>query len=181
MAGRVAAVATLFMLATGTGQAADMEHVRSDEAPIRALLQAGCERSATFRALVADIDSRPGIVYVASAIRLSRHMDGALLHVTSGAQTIPILRVLIRTGIAGDYAISVLAHELQHVLEILRIGPRAIASIAVTFAALDSDASDAKFETHEARAIAEQVIRELGRQGKPKARRTLPVRDPKAP
>jgi hypothetical protein len=150
-----------FMLVASVAEGGEFGHVRSEEPPLRTMLRRGCERSATFRALVEEIDSLPGIVYVASTVRLSRHMDGALLHVKSGAQTIPILRVLIRTGIAGDYAISVLAHELQHVLEVLHGGAKSAASIADTFAALDDGASDAKFETPEARAIGERVLREL--------------------
>ena len=151
-----------FMLLAANGEAAEFEHVRSEEASIRVLLRNGYERSATFRMLVDDIDSRPGVVYVASTIRLSRHMDGALLHKLGGSPDIPILRMLIKTAIAGDYAIGILAHELQHVLEVLRAGsPADGAAMATLFGALDHQAADSKFETEEARAITSRVLDEL--------------------
>ena len=151
-----------FMLLAANGEAAEFEHVRSEEASIRVLLRHGYERSATFRMLVDDIDSRPGVVYIASTIRLSRHMDGALLHKLGGSPDVPILRVLIRTSIAGDYAIGIVAHELQHVLEVLRAGPpRDLAAMATLFGALDGQTEDSKFETEDARAITSLVLSEL--------------------
>ena len=151
-----------FILLAANGEAAEFEHVRSGEASIRVLLRNGYERSATFRMLVDDIDSRPGVVYVASTIRLSRHMDGALLHKLGGSPDVPILRVLIRTGIAGDYAIGILAHELQHVLEVLRAGsPADSAAMATLFGSLDDQTADSKFETEDARAITSLVLTEL--------------------
>ena len=76
--------------------AADFLHVRSDDAEVRALLAAGYERSATFKALVDEIDARPGIVYVAQAVKLSGNLEGALLHTVAGSRELPMLRVLLK-------------------------------------------------------------------------------------
>jgi hypothetical protein len=143
--------------------ASDFTHVRSDDASIRALLRSGYERSSTFKRLVDEIESLPGIVYIEPAAKLSRGMDGVLLHAVGGSGDIAMLRVLLKTNLAGDYAVAVLAHELQHVAEVLRAGPpRNGTEMAARFAAHDPQKGDSKFETEEARAITGAVLRELG-------------------
>jgi hypothetical protein len=140
----------------------DFIHVRSDDASIRALLRSGYERSPTFRAVVDDVESRPGIVYIEQAVKLSRAMDGALLHTIAGSREMPLLRVLLKTNLAPDYAIAVLAHELQHVVEVLRAGPpKDAAAIAALFASLDHQTADSTFETEDARATTSLVLSEL--------------------
>src|SRR5262245_30178834 len=142
--------------------AADFNHVRSEDAFVRDLLRAGYQRSSTFKALVDEIESGQVIVYIERVAKLSREMEGALLHTAAGSSEIRFLRVVIKTSLAGDYAIGVLAHELQHVAEVLRAGATDRNSIANVFAAPDADLpADAKFETPEARSIAERVVREL--------------------
>ena len=95
-------------------------HVRSDEPAFRAVIAEGYQRSDTFRALVDELDSHPGIVYIASIPKLSQGMEGALLHTVAGSPSLPVLRVLLRGFPVGDYAIALVAHELQHVAEVLR-------------------------------------------------------------
>ena len=138
------------------------KHVRSNDVAIRARLADGYRRSPTFRRLVDEIEALPGLVYVAVAVKLSQGMDGALLHSVSGSPQMPILRVLIRTGIAGDYAIGVLAHELQHVVEALRGGFAVSgAALGAFFATLDHQTTSPKFETEEARQVEARVLSEL--------------------
>lgn len=164
---RSRSAAILALVVTGTTAlahtktAAGFDHVRSDRAPIRALLASGYERSATFRRLVDDIGQLPGIVYITETVKLSQCMDGALLHTVGGSGQTPILRVVIKTNLAGDYAIGILAHELQHVAETLRAGLTSGTAMGVLFASLDRDGSSSKFETEEARLVAARVIEEL--------------------
>jgi len=151
-----------FMLLAANGEAAEFEHVRSEEASIRGLLRNGYERSTTFKALVDEIESRPGIVYIAQAVALSRGMHGALLHAVGGSREIPIFRVLLKTNLGREEAMAILAHELQHVLEVLHAGsPADAAAMARLFGALDHQIEDSKFETEDARAIASRVLSEL--------------------
>jgi hypothetical protein len=156
-----------FVFAAGRATASDFLHVRSDDASIRALLRRGYDRSPTIRALVDEIESRPGIVYIEQAVKLSRGMDGALLHAVAGSGQMPLLRVLLKTNLAPDYAIAVLAHELQHVVEVLRAGPpNDAAAMAALFAVLDQQTADSKFETEDARAITSLVLNELRARGR---------------
>jgi len=164
--GKTAALAAVWLVGFSSSAdraaAADFTHVRSEDAFVRELLRAGYERSLTFKALVDEIESGQVIVYIDRVVTLSRGMEGALLHVAAGSSEIRFLRIVIKTSLAGDYAIGVLAHELQHVVEVQRARLTDGNSIANMFAALDADLpADAKFETPEARAITERVVKEL--------------------
>jgi hypothetical protein len=145
--------------------AAAFRHVRSAEADVREILTAGYERSLTFKALVDEIESLPGIVYIDKTIALSRGLDGALLLAAAGSRELPILRVLIRANLSGDYRIANLAHELQHVAEVLRAGAATSDGMSRLFASLDEPdrRPGSRFETAAAQAITEQVLKELGR------------------
>jgi hypothetical protein len=139
-------------------------HVRSDEKSFRALIVEGYTRSPTFKALVDEIESLPGVVYIEPTMKLSEGMEGALLHAVAGSPTLPVLRVLVKGHPAGDRAVALIAHELQHVAEALRA--RATSSPAAMtrfFESLDAAHThgQAKLETEGAQRIAEQVLREL--------------------
>ena len=157
---------------------AEFRHVRSARADVRALLRAGYDRSLTFRSLVDEIESLPGIVYIDTSIALSRDLDGALLTATAGSRDLPILRVLIRSTLSGDYRIATIAHELAHVVELLRSGARRPDEISGLFATLDSPVGRAgrRFETEAARDVTKQVLIELAggkATGSPRHRRRL--------
>lgn len=94
-------------------------HVRSSEPRLRALIDHGRVRSATFRALVERVDALPGIVYVEPTPGLSsRGLGGALVYMVGGASTERYLRVLIDLNTSDNRVIEVVAHELQHALEV---------------------------------------------------------------
>ena len=148
----------------GANPATQFRHVRSERPRIHALLAAGYERSATFRKLVDELERLPGIVYIDETVKLSQEMDGALLHAISGSPQMPILRAVIRSSLGGDYAVSILAHELQHAAEALSAGPLTSSSaMGALFGSLDREPSSSTFETEEARLVAARVIDELRR------------------
>ena len=136
-------------------------HVRSESATIRARLVDGYVRSEMFRRLVDEIERLTGIVYIDETVKLSQHKYGALLHAIGGSRQMPILRVMIKSNLAGDYAIAVLAHELQHVVETLQAAPSSGPAMGSYFASVDREASTSKFETEEARRVTTTVLDEL--------------------
>ena len=148
-------------------------HVRSDEPSFRAIVTEGYQRSATFKALIDELDSQPGIVYIASIAKLSQGMEGALLHAVAGSPSLPVLRVLLKGHPAGDHAIALVAHELRHVVEVLRAGATS-SPTAMTrfFASLDAahSAGMSKLETEAAQEIAARVRRELQQSARINAR-----------
>jgi len=140
-------------------------HVRSSEAPVRNLIAEGYARSATFRALVDAVDDLPCVVYIASAVKLSQGMRGALLHLPGPAREMPVLRVLIKTNLATHESIAVIGHELQHVIEAVT-APAAEARLDVTaaFDRLDPSArahGSHKYDTALAISMTARVIDEL--------------------
>jgi hypothetical protein len=107
-------------LASGHGVDSDdspLQRLRTTDAVILAAIDEGRRRSPTFASLVEAIERSNVFVYVMRAQKLPHHgMDGCL--VPSGSQS-RYLRVLIAMGLGPDRTIMVLAHELQHVREVL--------------------------------------------------------------
>lgn len=152
------------VLCSSPATAATFEHVRSAQAPIRAWIVEGYERSETFRALVDEIEALPGIVYIDATVAMPHGLDGALLHVVAGSRDLPLLRVVLRLSLNRTGGIATLAHELQHVAEVLRAGQTADSSaMAALFASIDeADRNGSShFETQAARQVTARVLDEL--------------------
>ena len=139
-------------------------HVRSEQAPVRQWLTEGYERSPTFKSLVDEIDRLPGIVYSEATTRVPSGLDAALLHTVAGSRKLPMLRVVVRFSLSRTIGIATLAHELQHVAEVLRAGQTADSSaMTALFRAIDEThgVGSGQFETQEAREVAVRVRDEL--------------------
>lgn len=155
----------LLVLSSSAAPPTPFGHVRSDQASIRTWIAEGYEQSTTFRALVDEIDRLPGIVYIEGTLAIPHGLDGALLHSVAGSRELPLLRIQLRLSLSRAVGIATLAHELQHVMEVLRGGRMSDASaMAALFAALDEahDRGAAHFETEEARQVTARVLHELG-------------------
>lgn len=146
-------------------QAPTFNHVRSEESGIRRLIVDGYARSATFRELVDAVEDLPCIVYIASVVKLSQGMSGALLHRSVGPRETPILRVLVRANLSRDETIAIIGHELRHVIEAVSAGP-AVDGLEMTaaFDRLDPGAQASGVSTYETEAaiqVATKVRDEL--------------------
>ena len=155
------------MSGAGGDGPATFEHVRSAEPAVRTLIAEGYRRSATFKSVVDRVEALPCVVYVGTVVKLSQGMRGALLHSTVGLRAMPVLRVLLRANLAPDEAISVIAHELQHVAEAIGQagGGHEVVMIEV-FEKLDPTAEGRdvrKYETDAAIAVTTKVRDELRR------------------
>jgi hypothetical protein len=116
----------------------------------------GLKRSATFRQLVERVGTLNGIVFIqlkkSVNPRTQRVLDGALSHSFTTAGAYRVLHITVG-AVQGDRPIYLLAHELQHVVEVLeapgvlterdvdqlfeRIGVRVFAGDMETQTALD--------------------------------------------
>jgi hypothetical protein len=92
-------------------------HVRATEPRILALINAGLSRSATLQRLVAMLDASDVIVYV-EAKRTRPALNGYLAHNITVAGGYRYLHVAINVRGADNRLIPLLAHELQHAVEV---------------------------------------------------------------
>lgn len=143
---------------------ARMAYLRPLDVLAGAAIEVGPGRSPTFAALVQIIEGSEFVVYVESSRKLRDGMEGCLVHGSAGPR---YLRVVLKTGLSVDERIQVLAHELQHVREVIEAG---ILNDAVAMDALFSRIGDNKrqqggrqqeYETEAARRTSVIVAREL--------------------
>ncbi len=92
-------------------------HVRSSEPLTRSIIAAGYAASPSFRRLVATIEASDVIVYVERRTMCSKQLVG-MTRFAAAAPGARYVRVTIDRELLRAYAAAVLAHELQHVVEI---------------------------------------------------------------
>lgn len=95
----------------------DRRRVRAVDRRMAAILKYGVDRSPTFARLIAEVQASNVIVYIQPAFSLPGEVTGRLmLQATAGPDR--YLRVQIKVGAGRDQQVAVIAHELQHALEI---------------------------------------------------------------
>jgi hypothetical protein len=136
-------------------------NVRSSSPSIAALLEQGQQESPTFAGLVAELDRHDVIVYVQSEIRLRAGLGGATNHTITTRGQVRYLRVLIDLQRSRERLIGLIAHELQHVLEIAR-DPTVVseADVDALFRRIGFRRPGGSYETDAARNIQTRVIDE---------------------
>jgi hypothetical protein len=143
---------------------ADKTHVRTDDASIQVLIASGISRSPTFRALVTALNDSDVIVYVTPR-SMPQGLRGFLVHriIETGGHR------YLRIGVDGRGAkartIALIAHELQHALEVARVREvgrsRPIEQFFSAIADLRCTTRGDCFETAAAIEIQNAVLREL--------------------
>src|SRR5204863_5780985 len=94
-------------------------HVRASEPQILALIDAGLSRSATFRSVVATLDASDVIVYIHQK-RGRESLGGYMAHRVVARGGYRYLQIAIETRGPHGRLVPLLAHELQHAIEIAR-------------------------------------------------------------
>lgn len=103
--------------ARAADQTDQISHVRTSEPAVQALLDWGLMRSATLTSLVESLNRSDVIVYVQQGT-LPAGVGGVLLHriVSRGARR--YVRILVSLRGARERLTGVIAHELQHAVEL---------------------------------------------------------------
>jgi hypothetical protein len=94
-------------------------HVRSSEPRIRALIDAGVASSPTFRGLIAALNASDVIVYLEPNVR-RQSLGGYLDHRVVSHGQYRYLRIAVEIAGSERRLVSLLAHELQHAVEVAR-------------------------------------------------------------
>lgn len=142
-------------------------HVRIIDPPLRAKFENGLKRSPTLRQLVEQLELAPVLVFVNCAMKLPAQI-GAHANLISSVNGLRYVRVELDCGFPDRIQVGLLAHELQHALE-----------IASREDILDEDSMQAyyeefgfqshyggrhtSYETDAAIAIQERVLSETGK------------------
>lgn len=92
-------------------------HVRFLDSVIKELFDHGVQQSPTLRALVEKIEAAPILVFIEGDIRMPSHL-GARLNFVTSVNGLRYVRVDIDCTLSPRRQIALLAHELQHALEI---------------------------------------------------------------
>jgi len=163
-----AAFACTLLLAPDASAAAPAAppHIRALDGCAAKALAAGLRRSATFRALVAELERSDVIVFVYTSPYLSPKVSGGLSFV--GASTSwRYLKVALRRDQPHRQMIWILAHELHHAVEVARApGARSQAAFNTLYTHIGTNgALRDTFETPGALNAGLQVRRELGESG----------------
>jgi hypothetical protein len=145
---------------------APMQHIRPQDATLARTLLEGIRRSETLRRVVADIEQRDGMIYVARRLRVranGRVLSGGTSLDVVQAGGYRVVTVLI-TPQSLRRTIATLGHELQHVDELLR-DPAAVDREAVEalYKRIGYAASAGVYETAGAQHTERQIVRELAR------------------
>lgn len=113
------------MLLSTSGASTDlnvkpMPHVRAASAPLRSLIDDTAARSPLVRDLLARIGRSDVIVYV--ELTASPQVPRARTRLVAASPGVRFLRIGISAGISGLDVAPLLAHELQHAVEIAEHG-----------------------------------------------------------
>jgi hypothetical protein len=143
---------------------ASMRAIRSAsrDSRLAELLVHGMARSPTLRSLVASLEASDVVVHVFFA--QSQKRNGYLVHQMAVGGPYRYLRVMLKAALSNREVIPVLAHELQHALEVAQ-SPRVRDSddIRALFERIGFPALESAFvhETEEALRVQRQVRADL--------------------
>jgi hypothetical protein len=142
--------------------------VRTTDTRLRRLVDQGARESPTFRTLVDRLNASDVVVYLhCEVVNASRRVDGRLVFVAAAGG---FRYVVVRLAwlVPRERQIAILAHELQHAVEIAETPaivdrPSLAREYArIGFVSSRTDVAGMAFETVAAAAVGERVLRELG-------------------
>jgi hypothetical protein len=142
--------------------------VRVVDPELRRLVLLGQERSARFQQLVEEIQGSRWLVFIQAGRCPEKATVACLLHFAGVYQGVPYMRVLVaHQGRHPDSVIATIAHELQHAAEVIRdpsvVDSRTMREMFRRIGTISvRSAAGLTYETDDARAVGEQVLRDLG-------------------
>jgi hypothetical protein len=110
-------VLVLSTVFSSRGRAESFERIRSESALLTTVVETGFERSAAFRSLVERVEQSDVIVHLTCSRFKNRTLAGQTLLASAGP-AVRYLRVQINCQQSDLALLSIVGHELQHVVEI---------------------------------------------------------------
>jgi len=138
--------------------------IRPQDDRSRSLLAAGAARSSTVRELIDRVEDSNVIVYVGVSPLLKSTLAGRVTWMTQ-AGDYRYLRITVSTDLTFDQAIASLAHELQHVVEVIDdpgvVDERTLVALYKRIGHPSRAAASAGWETVAAQEAGTRARREL--------------------
>lgn len=171
---RVAAVGTLVALlhlVPSDAAAQGDPHLRVTDRGLKALLEAGVERSPTLAALIADVEAASIVAYIECDMRLPSRILARLNLITS-IGGIRYVRIAVDCAIGARRQMALLAHEIKHALEIAERRDIEDAEAMESFYEdvgfqTTVEGTHRNYETDAAIAVQRQVENEIRRRARP--------------
>ena len=146
-------------------------HLRVLDHALKAVLDRGTAQSPTLQKLIAEIETTRILVFAECSMRMPYGVGGRMNFVTN-ANDYRFVRIAVDCMLAERWQISLLAHELQHALEIGRnpdvVDVEAMESLYEEIGYPTSREGGVRhYETEAAIIVQRAVERELERRGTP--------------
>jgi hypothetical protein len=137
--------------------------VRAIAPDVQALIARGMARSSTFSRLMVDIDNTDVIAYVEFSSQLPMGTAGRLVWAVSPPQGPRYLRIQLSLDGTLNQHVAVLAHELQHLLEVaLAPDVRDVPSFARLYDRIGTDNTLGRcYDTDAAQLVGRRVMMEI--------------------
>ena len=136
--------------------------VRGATPQMTRLIHEGVKRSRTFSSLVSALNQTDVIVYVQERRDLPVGVDGQLTLATA-ANAQRYLRAQVLSGLGTSETIAIVAHELQHAVEIAQhTDVRDAEALAALYRRIGITAHHGRYDTAAAQAAGSRVRAELG-------------------
>jgi hypothetical protein len=137
-------------------------NIRTERPDLRRLIEDGIARSRTLAAIVAALHPSDVVVYIESRIRMPSRVQGFLAHRVTTIGDRRGLRIIVSAALSGDQLLSVIAHELQHALEVAAVPTiRSDEALRAFFQAMSTRCHVGRCDTAQAILVQEVVSREL--------------------
>lgn len=158
------AVLAVSSFAFATPGRAGGPRLRPQDSRTAKFIDLGFKRSATMRALIDRIEASNVIVYVRINPMMRPQLSGALTFVTTSGG-FRYVRAMINADQAPDLMIATLAHEFQHVVEVIDnpsvVDEQTLVSLYQRIGVANTQRAIPGWETAAAQAMGAQVRREL--------------------
>ena len=154
-------------------------NVRIADRVLKAMLETGAAQSPALRTLLADLEAAPVLVFIDCGVQMRTRL-GARLNFVTSVDGVRYVRIGVDCALGARHQLALLAHELQHALEIAgQPGVVDVDSMATYYEEVGyftyKEGTDKGFETAAAIAMQRRVDDEItGRSRPERAVRRLP-------
>ena len=141
---------------------ASLGHLRTRVERIAEALNAGYQRSNTFRTLVDDLRTAHAVVYIDVGVCRPAALQslGGCLASLARTPAVRYFRIIVDVGRSKDRLVALIGHELQHAVEVVKAPTPLVYDDEV--AAGKAERTGAyTYETEQARAVTRAILNEL--------------------